>query len=156
MSTTNLDELRAAAAKAQEEAERRAAELAAEQEAAERQRRAKIDADTRAWLDQYHESGADEALRADEAKARQAFWDALLADLTWQAWAHYRACRHRLMALANDAENAKARTSDARPVRTVGYRDPRLVEDVLAILDDEARAIALDEQERRWSELGWQ
>lgn len=155
-----LDELQRQAAAADAQRARIAAELAqAEQEAEARamaamqQRDAEVKALTTTFLDAYDEQAAE--LAAEEKRLRQAFVDELLAAPWAQAWVAYRSARYRRMNLSTDAANAAGRVGSDRHVHELAHRDPRLLEDVLAILDDEANARAADEQQERWTALGW-
>lgn len=85
------------------------------------------------------------ALEAEERDARAAFRQAVLDAPLVAAWVRYRAARHRRASLAQDVSSAAARVGDERRIETLNWRDPRLLEDLVAFAEEAAEDIALEE-----------
>ncbi len=89
----------------------------------------------------------EERLKASEHEAHDAFRAAVLADPMVAAYVHYRwhrFRRDRLRDEANTAARILGRTELKEPLR---WTDSRLLQEVLEIADEEARASALAESE---------
>jgi hypothetical protein len=85
-------------------------------------------------------------LMEEERAARRAFEEALVASPFGAAWTEARAAHYRRTEVTIDARNAAARIGGRAPTE-IGYRDPRLLEDVVAALDRAAQLAAMDERE---------
>lgn len=87
----------------------------------------------------------DRELQQQEAQALEDFRAAVLADPVFEAWARYRAGRWKRTHLRGVVQTAMDSTgsTDPRPA-DLRYYEPRLVEDVVALLEDHARDLAAD------------
>lgn len=142
MMTTPVDltdeALAAELARRQEETRR----VRAEEDAARQAERASRAEAVRAGY-----AAEEERLLAGEKEAHEAFRAAVLADPMIAAYVHYRWHRFRRDRLRDEANTAASilRLEERKtPLRWV---DPRLLEEVLAIADEEARASAFEESD---------
>ncbi|MBA2715601.1 MAG: hypothetical protein H0U51_00810 [Propionibacteriales bacterium] len=143
---TNLSDeaLAAELARRQEEARR----AQAEEDAARQAERA-----SRAEAVRASYAAEEERLLAAEKEAHEAFRAAVLADPMVAAWVRFRwhrFRRDRLRDEANYAANILGLTERKEPLRWV---DSRLLEEVLAVADEEARASAIAESEEVFDSL---
>ncbi len=98
----------------------------------------------------------DERLQAEYRAAHEQFRAAVLNSDIGKAWLRARAAHWQRMGLVVTTNNAAA-VIGAQPVGEVSFREPRLLEDVVAILDDAAKTshdVALDEYEDARLEAG--
>jgi hypothetical protein len=154
MTTPTVQELQSQLATAEEQARQASVELDRRQaEAAERRTAAQ-----RTHAEQHYAAhhDEDERLQAEYRAAHEEFRAAVLNSDIGKAWLRARAARWQRMALATTTNNA-ASVIGARPVGEVAFSQPRLFEDVVAILDDAAKMsydFALDVYEDARSKAG--
>ncbi len=88
-----------------------------------------------------------EQLARDERAAREAFVAAVVGSDIGRTWIAMRSLRWRRMSVSGDAMNTANRRGDSRRFHELAYRDPRLLEDLLDILENAAKneAAGLDE-----------
>ncbi len=137
---TNLSDeaLAAELARRQDEARARQAEETATRQA-ERVRRAEV---VRAGF-----AAEEERLKAAEQDAHAAFRAAVLADPMVAAWVRYRWHRFRRDRLRDESNTAARILGRTELKESLRWVDPRLLEEVLSIADDEARASAFEESD---------
>ncbi len=152
--TPTVQELQSQLATAEEQARQASVELDRRQaEAAERRTAAQ-----RTHAEQHYTShrDEDERLQAEYRAAHKEFQNAVLKSDIGKAWLRARAAHWQRMALATTTNNA-ASMIGTQPVGEVAFREPRLLEDVVAILEDAAKVsydVALDEYEDGRHEAG--
>lgn len=148
MTTTDTQTLAAMQAEHAAEAARLAEQIEARERAACQARKARLLDHDRLAVDVYQ--AEDDQLRKAEADAKAAWRAAVLEDPMISAWIRYRACRWARTYRADAQGAAMQRTgSPMRPPPQLNYADPRLLEDVLALAEQAARAMAQDDADAR-------
>jgi hypothetical protein len=130
---------RARAAEAEETARDARASAIAEESAAWAKAVGKQPATDRQLVDRHQE--AAKALADEERDARREFADELVASPFGQAWVRARTAYFKRQALADDARAAADRLGVKGPGE-VGWRDPLLADDMIAVVEAAARSAA--------------